>query len=236
MYSVVIPVYNSELSLRELFDGIREVFTGLSAEFEVIFVDDGSRDNSWQVLQQLKKEHPETIVAITLAKNFGQHNATLCGFSFAKGQFIISIDDDLQIPPAEIRKLIICQEENEADVVYGYFGPGKQHSVIRNAGSRLTKKTSVVMTGGPGEGSSFRLIRSDLVKKILNHHQNFIYLDEVILWYTDSIAFEKVEHRKRKHPPLLFDNPLKISGLRRIHLILYLQLHRDIFHHKEALF
>ncbi|HTX87878.1 MAG TPA: glycosyltransferase family 2 protein [Bacteroidales bacterium] len=199
MYSVVVPVYNSEPSLKELFDGILQVFGELKEDFEVIFVDDGSRDGSWKVLQGLKKEHPDQVTAVSLAKNFGQHNATLCGFSLAKGDCVISIDDDLQVPPAEIRKLIQCRNETDAEIVYGVYGPGKQHSAIRNAGSRLTKKTSVLMTNGPGEGSSFRLIRTDLVKKILNHHQNFIYIDEIILWYTDSIAFENVEHHKRKY-------------------------------------
>jgi glycosyltransferase involved in cell wall biosynthesis len=214
MYSIVIPVYNSELSLKELYDGIRQVFEDIGQEFEVIFVDDGSRDRSWEVLQELKKEHPDRITAITLAKNFGQHNATLCGFSFAKGDYIISIDDDLQTPPEEIKKLIGCREETEADVVYGFYGAGKQHSAIRNAGSRLTKKTSVVMTSGPGEGSSFRLIRADLINRILNHHQHFIYIDEIILWYTDSIAFQLVEHRKRKYRQsgYTFTKLLKLAG------------------------
>ncbi len=199
MYSIIIPVYNSELSLKELYEGIHSVFGELNESFEVIFVDDGSRDTSWEVLQSLKKEHPDTVTAISLSKNFGQHNATLCGFSFAKGEFIISIDDDLQVPPAEIKKLIRRQKEENADIVYGHYGSSKQHSAIRNAGSRLSKKTSAIMTGGPGEGSSFRLIRSELVKKILDHHQNFIYIDEVILWYTDSITFEQVEHHRRKY-------------------------------------
>ena len=98
-FSVVVPVHNSEETLEELFLRLKAVFNDLGSSFEVIFVEDGGKDNSWDVLKKLKQNFPDLIKAIKLNKNFGQHNATMCGFAFAKGDNIITIDDDLQNPP-----------------------------------------------------------------------------------------------------------------------------------------
>ncbi len=197
-YSVVVPVFNSEPALEELYSELASVFQKLDLSFEVIFVDDSSGDDSWQVLKALKKSHPEQITVVRLARNFGQHNATLCGFSFAKGERIITIDDDLQNPPSEIAKLHKAEEETEADVVYGVYRK-KRHSAIRNVGSQSLKRSAKLIHSSPGDGSSFRLIRRELVEKILNHAQHFLFLDEVLHWYTDDIAFVQVEHHPRKY-------------------------------------
>jgi glycosyltransferase involved in cell wall biosynthesis len=198
LLSVIIPVYNSQSSLVELFEGILHVFNSIKQPFEVIFVDDNSRDRSWEVLTSLKKQYPRFITTIRLSRNCGQHNATLCGFTFAKGDFMITIDDDLQTPPSEIKKLIESRESENCDLVYG-VSHRKKHSVIRNAGSRSLKTSARVLHKSPGEGSSFRLISGDLVSKILHHHQNFIFLDEIFYWYTDDIGFVEVEHHPRKY-------------------------------------
>ena len=120
-YSVVVPVFNSESSLEELFVGLKSVFDAQQELFEVVFVDDSSQDRSWEVITKLKLQHPGMVTAIKLSRNFGQHNATFCGFSFAKGALIITIDDDLQTPPTEITKLIDAYQLSNADLVYGYF-------------------------------------------------------------------------------------------------------------------
>ncbi|MBE0646756.1 MAG: glycosyltransferase family 2 protein [Bacteroidales bacterium] len=197
-YSIVIPVFNSEDSLEELFLGIKTLFEARNESYEVIFVEDHGKDGSWQVLKKLKDEYPDLIKAIRLSKNFGQHNATLCGFGFARGEFIITIDDDLQTPPAEIAKLIDAMANEPVDLVYGISGK-KNHSRARNLGSASLKKSSKALHGSPGEGSSFRLITKDLVDKIREHHQHFIYLDEVLFWYTDDISFVEVIHLPRKY-------------------------------------
>jgi undecaprenyl-phosphate 4-deoxy-4-formamido-L-arabinose transferase len=197
-YSVIVPVFNSEQSLEELFSGIQQVFADMGATFEVIFVDDCSPDGSWAVLERLKKQFPDTVTAIRLSKNFGQHNATICGMGFAKGEFVITIDDDLQVPPAEIRKLIAAREPDEAELVYGRF-ERKRHSITRNIGSRGLKTSSKLLHGSKGEGSSFRLISRSLADKILKHQHNFIFLDEILQWYTDDISFTPVVHLPRKY-------------------------------------
>ncbi len=197
-YSVVVPVYNSEPSLEELFEGLKSVFEAQQASFEVILVDDDSQDGSWEILKKLKALYPDIVTAVKLSRNFGQHNATLCGFGFIKGELVITIDDDLQTPTAEIPKLMELQKSTAADLVYGIH-KNKKHSSIRTLGSTSLKKTSKILHNSPGEGSSFRLITAELIKKILHHHQNFIFLDEILLWYTNDIEFIEVRHFVRKY-------------------------------------
>lgn len=197
-YSVIVPVYNSESTLKELFDGINKVFHQLNLRHEIIFVEDGSRDTSWKVLTELKDLEPEKVRAIKLSKNFGQHNATFCGLEHAKGNVIITIDDDLQIKPEEINKLVLAFSEKKSDLIYGYFSK-KNHSFFRNIGSKLLKSSGKFFNESPGEGSSFRLFSKELSEKIITHSQNFVFVDELLLWYTDDISFVKVEHHKRKN-------------------------------------
>jgi len=193
-YSIVVPVFNSEATLKELNDQIHAVFQELKASFEIIFIEDGSKDNSWKMLTEIKSATPGTVTAIKLAKNFGQHNATFCGLNFAKGKMIITIDDDLQILPEEIKKIIACYQTSDSDLVYGCF-QNKKHSLFRNIGSKLVKRSAKFFNDYPGEGSSFRLFSNELAKKILSHSQNFVFIDELLLWYTDNISFVKVDHR-----------------------------------------
>jgi polyisoprenyl-phosphate glycosyltransferase len=213
VYSVVIPVFNSSQSLTELWSGILGVFSGMNESFEVVFVDDNSDDDSWDILCKLKEQSPQNITAIRLSRNFGQHNATLCGLGFTKGELVITMDDDLQMPPDEIPALIGRYRETGADLVYGIFGT-KSHSAIRNLGSASLKKSAKYLRNSPGEGSSFRFMTAGLVKKILHHRQNFIFLDEVLLWYTDAIAFVEVKHlpRKYKQSGYTFRKLLSLAG------------------------
>lgn len=197
-YSVVVPVYNSQSSLHELCEGIIQTLTGTGDDFEIIFVDDDSRDQSWTMLSQIRKKYPRLVTVIKLSRNYGQHNATLCGLSFAKGRFVITIDDDLQTPPGEILKLAEMTRRDGYELVYGIH-PKKKHSLLRNAGSRSFKSTARALHHTAGEGSSFRLLTASLVKKVLQHQQHFIFLDEILFWYTNDIGFVPVEHLPRKY-------------------------------------
>ena len=105
LYSIVVPVYKSEQSLRELYDRVAKVFEGIRGDFELILVEDGGGDKSWEVMQSLR-EKDERVKIVRLTMNFGQHNALMCGFSFSSGDYVVTIDDDLQNPPEEIPKLI----------------------------------------------------------------------------------------------------------------------------------
>lgn len=195
LYSVVIPVYNSAASLEELCGRIHNTFTELGVSFEVIFVDDYSADRSWQILQLLKVQFPDTVKLIRFSRNYGQHSATFCGFQNAKGNFVISIDDDLQNAPEDILKLIQKQNDTRTDLVYGVGD--KQHAFWRKMGSGILRSGSKLLEGGPHKGSSFRLLSRSLIDQVLQHNRHFIFLDEVLFWYTNEIAFESVTHYAR---------------------------------------
>ncbi len=122
----------------------------------------------------------------------------MCGFTFAQVENIITIDDDLQNPPEEITKLINKFTETKSDVTYGIYSK-KQHTFARNIMSSGVKKSSKVFMKGTGKGSSFRVIKKAIISKILNHNISFIFIDEVLQWYTSSISFVDVEHVKRLH-------------------------------------
>ena len=209
-YSIVVPVFNSEASLRELRDRLLPVMDSTEKAYELIFVDDGSVDGSWEILKSLKGENPEIMTVIRLAKNFGQHSATFCGFQFAKGNFVITLDDDLQCPPEEIPKLIHRLEETDAELVYGIYGKSR-YPFFRKLGSRFFKRFSSII-GRPEQGSSFRLISSNITKKIIDNHQNFVFIDEILHWYTDYIALARVEHHARKYKSTTYSTR-KILGL-----------------------
>jgi len=209
-YSIVVPVYNSYESLEELFQRIEQTMNKLEKSFEVLFVDDDSSDASWDKLELIQRTNPDTVTAIRLARNFGQHNATICGITQASGEFIITIDDDLQNPPEEISKLINTMHDSDADLVYGIYSQ-KQHSFARNLGSSALKASSRRILRTKGNGSSFRLMKSSLGKCLLNHQLNFIFIDELFNWYTNHIEFVMVEHHKRPYQKSTYTSHLLIS-------------------------
>lgn len=196
-YSIVIPVYNSETTLEELFTRIKLVFDGLNNSFEVIFVEDCGSDNSWQIIELLKETYPHLIVAIKMSRNFGQHNALMCGFNFARGNYIITIDDDLQNPPEEIPKLIHQLNETGAELVYGVYEK-KNHHGFRNFSSGIVQSVVRFVFKTSGDITSFRLLTSNLCKKIIKHHQNFVYLEGLLHWHTQYISRVTVLHHERK--------------------------------------
>ncbi|MEX2588734.1 MAG: glycosyltransferase family 2 protein [Chitinophagales bacterium] len=195
-FSVVVPVYNSAETLRELYVRIADLFQQMHKSFEVVFVDDKSLDNSWEVICELKQEFKYKVRAIHLAKNAGQQNATLCGIQNCSGNLIVTIDDDLQVPPEEIPKLVECMEKTDADFVYGIFD-AKRHSLIRNIGSRFFNAFFKLIASTSGKGSSFRLLKRSLTEKIKDVGHDYFLLDEVLSWYTLDIEQQLVDHHQR---------------------------------------
>lgn len=194
--SVVIPVFNSEKTIAELID--RLIKSLKQYTFEIILVNDGSKDNSWIEIEKQKNIYPDIIKAINLTRNFGQHNALLCGFGFCNNDLVITLDDDLQHPPEEIPKLINKYLETHADVVYGMYTV-KKHSLIRNAGSAIVRITSDYRKLNHSGGSSFRLVKKHLIEILLKKHANhYLYIDEILNWYKSGVALTAVEHHPRK--------------------------------------
>ena len=198
IYSVVVPVYNSEKTLEELYDRVNKVFVGLQASYEIIFVEDCGRDQSWTVIESLKIKYPGVIKGIKLSKNFGQHNALICGFNEVSGDYIITMDDDLQTPPEEIPKLILKQKAENAEMVYAIY-ENKKHHQVRNIGSYLIKRVFKIVFNAKPDASSFRLISRNLTNKVIQHNQNFVFIDGLLQWHTNNIAYQVTEHHDRKH-------------------------------------
>jgi polyisoprenyl-phosphate glycosyltransferase len=198
LYSVVVPVFNSQDTIHELVSRISGSFRTWGLNCEIILVNDGSTDNSWSAIEGAKKEFPGQLKAVNFTRNYGQHNAILCGLGFCSGDFVITIDDDLQHPPEEIIKLIEKQQETGSSVVYGMY-ENKQHSALRNFASAFIRKTSDFKAKNQGGGSSFRLLEKQLTDQILQQHRNnFMFLDSILNWYTGNIALVQVQHHARK--------------------------------------
>ncbi len=198
-FSVVIPVYNSDNSLEELFSRIKEVLGALGGDFEVIFVDDASSDNSWSILKSIRKRDKRAKI-IQLLNNAGQHNALRCGLNYAKGRYIITMDDDLQHPPEEIPNLVNHLRENtDCDVVFG-IPQKREHSYFRNIGSKIVNKIVDMNIHKPKNISisSFRCMRDVLKEAILNYEGGHIAIGSLICQSTSRMASVVVKHEKGK--------------------------------------
>ena len=192
--SVVVPVYNSADSLPVLLPRLRSALSGRS--FEVVLVDDGSTDDSWSVIRRLAAGDP-AVRGLHLMRNYGQHNALLAGIRAARGQILVTMDDDLQHPPEEIPKLLASLSEG-FDVVYG--SPSRMaHSPFRNASSWLTKLVLQKAMGASTARrvSAFRAFRSDLRRPFENYQSPFVSIDVLLTWGTRRFTSVDVEHRPR---------------------------------------
>ena len=194
---MVIPVFNNADSLEELYGRIKAVLESMELEFEVIFVDDGSQDASWETISKLKSEHTDQVKGLQLTKNSGQQAATFCGLKHAKGQWILTVDDDLQYPPEEIRTLWEAARNLDSDVLYGKGTIHKQR-ILRRWGAKLFRKISKKITLGFPNGSSFRLIRGDILQNLPQPIWPWSYVDPVLFWLASDVATVNVreEHRQ----------------------------------------
>ncbi|MCS6934261.1 MAG: glycosyltransferase [Chitinophagales bacterium] len=197
-YSVVIPVFNSASTLPELYERLQHTFSQINQRCEVIMVNDCSSDNSWEVIKTLKEKAGDNLIAISLRKNSGQHKALLCGFHFARGKFIITLDDDLQFFPEDIVLLINRIHETNADMVYGVYEGVKQHNLLRRWGSRAVAYIFERFGNTVGQGSSFKIIRSDVIDKIKHYNHSFTFLDEILSWHATKIEWQQVRHAPRR--------------------------------------
>ena len=196
--SVLVPVYKSEKTLEALMERIYNTLQPIFAErFEVIFIEDCGGGPSWNIIESLKMKYPSHVIGLKLSKNFGQHNALMCGMNYASGEFIVTIDDDLQIPPEEIIKLIAKQKETNADMVYGTFGE-KKHNQVRNLGSWVIRRVFKIVFNAKPDATAFRLISKNLASKLIEHKQSHVFIDGFIHWHTQNIQYQPVDHKERE--------------------------------------
>ncbi|HEX9018076.1 MAG TPA: glycosyltransferase family 2 protein [Anaerolineaceae bacterium] len=195
--SIVIPVYNGAETLQALTDRLARVLPEVAAQYELILVNDGSRDTSWAEISSLSQQYG-WVRGINLMRNYGQHNATLCGVRAARFDVIITMDDDLQHPPEEI-PLLLNKLAEGYDVVYGI--PQKRpHSWWRNWFSVITKRVLAEVMGirTIRDIGAFRAFRSRLREAFESYCNPNVILDVLLSWGTSRFATVIVEEKPRE--------------------------------------
>jgi glycosyltransferase involved in cell wall biosynthesis len=195
--SVVVPVYNSEASLPELVNRLGNILETIARRFEVILVNDGSKDRSWDVVENVASKR-KWVRGINLMRNYGQHNAILCGIRIAQLPIIITMDDDLQHPPEEIPKLLELLSKGN-DVVYG-FPEKEEHGFWRDVGSIATKLVLQNAMGAENARhvSAFRAFRKQ-VRDAFDHYKgSYVNIDVLLTWGTSRFAYGRVRHDARQ--------------------------------------
>ena len=209
-FSVVVPVYNSERSLEELYARLEATFAAMGRTFEVIFVDDCSRDGSMEVLRSLHARHPGPVRALSLYRNQGQHAALMCGLQTCRGELVVTIDDDLQHRPEDI-PLLYAKLQEGYDAVFGSY-PRKE-GLLKSLGSRAVGRLAHRIFDPPQglEMSAFRLIRRDVVEHVKAYRTSFPYLTGMILSTTRRVANADIHHDERRYGHTGYTLPKLIS-------------------------
>jgi glycosyltransferase involved in cell wall biosynthesis len=197
LYSVVIPVYNSAKIVGLVIERTRAFFALHGLSYEIILVNDGSRDASWSVIATQATQYPE-VTAINLLRNYGQHNAVFAGIHQSRGLHVITIDDDLQNPPEEIIHLIDTMRDGNHDVVFGRFVQ-KQHSLVRRLGSGMIRQMNnrIFMCPPDIVPTNFRLIRREVVDRMLGYRTAYPYTTGLALMFAQSVGNAWVKHQER---------------------------------------
>jgi glycosyltransferase involved in cell wall biosynthesis len=195
-YSVVIPVYNSQDVVGSTVDRVVEVFEAASLRYQVVLVNDGSRDGSWDVIADLARRSPH-VVALDLLRNYGQHHANLAGLRESTGDYVITMDDDLQNPPDQLLLLIDKALEGH-DVVFGRF-ERKQAPGYRRLGSKLIDLINRRVFEQPRDlaVSNFRILHRDVVERICGSRTAHPYITGQALMFSHRPADVLVRHDPR---------------------------------------
>ncbi|HEY7140095.1 MAG TPA: glycosyltransferase [Methylomirabilota bacterium] len=196
--TVVIPVYNSQATLPALTERLAMVLPGVAARFEVVLVNDGSRDGSWEAIGQAARKYP-WVRGLNLMRNYGQHNALLAGIRAARYDLTVTMDDDLQHPPEEIPVLLGTLGQDH-DLVYG-VPASPQQGLSRKVSSRLTKLWlhRVLGVAIASRASAFRAFRTVLRDGFAHYEGPAVAIDALLAWTTTRIASVEVRHEPRRH-------------------------------------
>ncbi|MBX6366615.1 MAG: glycosyltransferase family 2 protein [Rhodospirillales bacterium] len=194
--SIVVPVYNGAATVGELV----EALAGLSVPggHEIVLVVDGSPDDSLAVCRALTERIAVPLTVVDHARNFGEHNAVMTGLRHARGDYVVTMDDDLQNPPSEVLRLLEHAQRTGADAVYTYYAE-KQHAAWRNLGSRFTNRVADWLLDKP-RGlylSSFRLLSAFVVEQVTRYDGPFPYIDGLVMQTTTRLERLAVKHLPR---------------------------------------
>jgi len=192
--SLVIPVYNGGRTIGPLVEQITKIFG--STSFEIVLVNDGSKDDSEKVCAELVRKFPLNITFVHLSRNFGEHSAVLAGLAESRGRYIAVLDDDGQNPPEEVVRMLDELKRKNYDVVYGHYIQ-KRHSWFRNLGSRFNDRIATLMLHKPRDLylSSFKVLNRFVADEITKYRGPYPYADGLIYRVTRNIGQIPVEHR-----------------------------------------
>jgi undecaprenyl-phosphate 4-deoxy-4-formamido-L-arabinose transferase len=194
--AVVIPVYNEEASLPALMQRLLPVMQGLGKSFEIILIDDGSRDNSLQILRGFT-ENPQVKV-VELTRNYGQHAAIMAGFSITQADIIVTMDADLQNPPEEIANLVAVMEKGNYDVV-GTIREGRKDSFFRILPSKIINMVARKITGVSMRdwGCMLRAYKLPVVQRMIQCHEHATFIPALATVFAKRVTEIEVAHEER---------------------------------------
>ena len=196
LYSVVVPVFNEEANIEALVSRVTPVMQGIGEPFEILFVDDGSRDKTPLLLQALCETH-EHVRAVRFTRNFGQEAAVQAGYLYARGTWLIQMDGDLQNPPEDIHKLLAHRDEGW-DIVYG-VRTGRRDPLFRKVASRGMRWTMqrLLQIELPKDISTFRLMRGTTAKLLASFPERQKFLSALACWIGAKYTTVDVGHAPR---------------------------------------
>jgi len=212
--SVVIPLYNEADSLNELFEWIKKVMQKNSYTYEVIFVNDGSTDNSWEIIKKLRENNPE-VKGLKFRRNYGKSPALYCGFNKAEGNVVITMDADLQDSPEEIPELYKMITEEKYDLVSGWKKKRHDGKFTKNLPSKLYNATSRAITGIKlhDMNCGLKAYRKDVIKNIEVYGEMHRYIPFLAKNAGFNRIGEKVvKHQKRKYGETKFGMNRFVNG------------------------
>jgi undecaprenyl-phosphate 4-deoxy-4-formamido-L-arabinose transferase len=194
--AIVIPVYNEKENLPTLMQRITAVMQNLGKSYEIIFVDDGSRDNSLEILKEFSQKPSVKIVELT--RNYGQHAAILAGFSVSSAEIVITMDADLQNPPEEIPNLVRVMEEGNYDVV-GTIRKGRKDSFWRILPSKIINMLARKITGVSLRdwGCMLRAYRRSVVERMIQCHEHSTFIPALATVFSKRVTEIEVAHDER---------------------------------------
>lgn len=207
--SVVIPVYNSAPLVGKTIERTMDFLKSHIESYELILVNDGSKDRSWDILKEKALANPY-IIAIDLLRNYGQHTAILCGLNESAGERVITLDDDLQNPPEEMIHLIEKAREGH-DVVFGRYHE-KKHPWYRRQGTRVIALINRRVFSAP-KGlalTNFRILNREVVNRICHYRTNYPYISGLALMFSTNPGNAWVKHEERSIGKSGY-NPIKIA-------------------------
>ena len=195
--SIVVPVYNGASTIGELVNALRAL--DVAGGLEIVLVVDGSPDNSLEVCKKLAADPGAPIVLLSLSRNYGEHNAVMAGLARARGGYVITMDDDLQNPPGEVKRLFEYARDGAYDAVYTYYEE-KKHAAWRNLGSRFTNWCADYLIDKP-KGlylSSFRCLSAFVRDQITASYEGpYPYVDGLVFQVTQNVGRLQVAHLPR---------------------------------------